>query len=245
VASGATRDHYFREVVPILLTGPVTDHESRTRKSYDTVAERYAAEIGDELPGKPLDRALLDCLVELCGADHGPIADVGCGPGHVTAYLASRGADVLGVDLSEKMIEVARRRNPALRFQVGSMTALPVPDGAWAGAVCAYSIIHVPADRRPTAYAELARAIVPGGWLLASFHVSDPERRAGETARLTEWWGFDVDVDFHFLDPEQVANDLVGAGFEVRARMLREPWPDVEHQSRRAYLLARQNNALR
>jgi SAM-dependent methyltransferase len=223
----------------------VTDPESRTRQSYDTVAERYAAEIGDELAGKPLDRALLDCLVELCGGLEKPIADVGCGPGHLTAYLASRGAEVLGVDLSEKMIEVASRRNPTLRFQVGSMTALPVPDAAWAGAVCAYSIIHVPADRRPTAYAELARALVPGGWLLASFHVSDLERRTGDVAHFGEWWGFDVDLDFHYLDPDEVANGLVDAGFEVRARMLREPTPDIEHLSRRAYLLARRIDALR
>lgn len=223
----------------------MADQESRTRKSYDTVAERYAAEIGDELACKPIDRALLDCLVELCARINGPIADVGCGPGHLTAYLAGRGADVLGVDLSEKMIEVASRRNPTLRFQVGSMTALPVPDAAWAGAVCAYSIIHVPADRRPTAYAELARAIVPGGWLLTSFHVSDLERRTGDTAHFAEWWGFDVDLDFHYLDPDEVANGLVNAGFEVRARMLREPTPDIEHQSRRAYLLARRTDALR
>lgn len=223
----------------------MADQESRTRKSYDAVAERYATEIGDELSRKPIDRALLDCLVELCSGQEKPVADVGCGPGHLSAYLASRGADVLGVDLSEKMIEVARRRNPTLRFQVGSMTALPVPDASWAGAVCAYSIIHVPADRRPTAYAELARAIVPGGWLLTSFHISDLDRRTGETAHFAEWWGFDVDLDFHYLDPDEVADGLVGAGFEMRARMLREPSPDIEHPSRRAYLLARRTDALR
>jgi SAM-dependent methyltransferase len=223
----------------------VTDSESRTRRSYDAVAERYAAEIGDELAGKPIDRALLDCLVELCSGQEKPIADVGCGPGHLTAYLAGRGADVIGVDLSDKMIEVARRRNPTLRFQIGSMTALPVSDAAWAGAVCAYSIIHVPVDRRPTAYAELARAIVSGGWLLISFHVSDPDRRTGETAHFAEWWGFHVDLDFHYLDPDEVANGLADAGFEVRARMLREPTSNIEHPSRRAYLLARRTDALR
>lgn len=223
----------------------MTDQERRTRESYDTVAERYAAEIGDELAHKPIDRALLDCLAELCKGRGKPIGDVGCGPGHLSGYLAGRGADVLGVDLSEKMIEVARRRNPTLRFQVGSLTALPVPDAAWAGAVCAYSIIHVPADRRPTAYAELARAVVQDGWLLISFHVSDLERRTGETAHLAAWWGFDVDLDFHYLDPDEVANGLADAGFEVRARMLREPWSDIEHPSRRAYLLAQRADALR
>lgn len=69
-----------------------------TRRSYDTVAERYAADIGAELPGKPLDRALLDAFAEV--TRHGPVADVGCGPGHATAHLAGRGVAVTGLDLS-------------------------------------------------------------------------------------------------------------------------------------------------
>jgi len=217
----------------------VANDESRTRASYDAVAERYTVEVADELAGKPLDRALLDCLAELTRPIPKPLADVGCGPGHVAAYLAGRGATTVGVDLSPAMIGVARRRYPGLAFEVGSVTALPVDDAAWSGAVCAYSLIHVPADRRPTAYAELARAIVPGGWLLAAFHVSDAESGQGETRHLDEWWGTDVDLDFHFLDPDEVVDGLVRARFEVWSRTLREPWPQVEHQSRRAYLLAR------
>ena len=69
--------------------------------SYDRVAERYAAEIAGELTHKPFDRGLLDALAELaCG---GPVADVGCGPGHVAAYLAGRGARTIGLDRSPGM----------------------------------------------------------------------------------------------------------------------------------------------
>jgi SAM-dependent methyltransferase len=223
----------------------VADDEARTRSSYDAVADRYTVEIADELAGKPVDRALLDLLIELVGPSTLPIADVGCGPGHVAAYLASRGATTVGIDLSPGMVEAARRRSPGLRFEVGSMTDLPVTDGAWGGAVCAYSIIHLDADRRPTAYAELARAIAPGGWLLVAFHVCDEDRRAGDVAHFDDWWGVDVDLDFHFLDPDEVTAGLIDAGFSVRSRTVREPWPDIEHQSRRAYLLACRTSALR
>ena len=57
-----------------------------TRRGYDAVARSYASEIADELPGKPLDRAVLDVVVELAAG--GLIADIGCGPGHVAAHLA-------------------------------------------------------------------------------------------------------------------------------------------------------------
>src|SRR5690349_18484127 len=112
-----------------------------TAAGYDAVAAQYAAEIGDELPGKPVDRAFLTILAESAGL--GVVADVGCGPGHITAYLHRMGVDAVGVDLSPGMVAVARHRHPDLGFTVGSLLSLPVDDGGWAGAVCAYSIIHL------------------------------------------------------------------------------------------------------
>ena len=66
---------------------------------------------GDELAGKPLDRALLAAFVETVS---GPVADLGCGPGHVTAHLHSLGCQAFGIDLSPEMVGVARRAYPAV-----------------------------------------------------------------------------------------------------------------------------------
>lgn len=225
----------------------------RTRAGYDAVAERYAAAFGDELAGKPLDRAMLDCLAELAttpGAVPGavpvrapgpvrPVADVGCGPGHVAGYLAGRGVPVLGVDLSPRMAGVAARRYPGMSCVAASMTDLPFADGAWGGAVCAYAVIHLGRDGRRRAYAEFARVIAPGGWLLLACHVSDPEHAAGQVAHAGEFLGARVDLDFRFLDPDEEAAGLRDAGFRMVSYLIREPWPDIEHQSRRAYLLVR------
>ena len=82
--------------------------------TYDAIAEDYETAIADELDRKPFDRALLDDLATRLA---GPVADIGCGPGHVGRYLADRGVDVIGVDVSEGMLAVARRRNPRLRFE--------------------------------------------------------------------------------------------------------------------------------
>ncbi len=207
------------------------------RKSYDAVARRYAAEIGGELAAKPVDRALYQLFAELVGA--GTVGDVGCGPGHVAAYLAGLGLTPVGVDPSPGMIEVARERYPELDFALGSFAELPVADGGWAGAVAPYSIIHVAEPDRPAAWAELARAIRPGGWLLVAFHIEDADRPAGSTHHLTEWWGHEVDLDFHFLDPARITAELTEGRFALVSRTDREPWPDVEQPSRRSYLLAR------
>ena len=209
----------------------------RVRTSYDAVARRYAEEIAAELAVKPVDRALYALFAELVGS--GTVGDVGCGPGHVTGHLTGLGLRPVGVDISPGMVEVARERYPELDFTVGTFAELPVPDGSWAGAVVPYSVIHVPPPERPAAWTELARVVRPGGWLLVAFHIEAAEQPVGSTYHAREWWGHDVDLEFHYLDPAQVAAELADAGFDVIVRTDREPWPDVEYQSRRSYLLAR------
>lgn len=216
------------------MTGP-----DDVRRTYDLIAHDYDREIGDELDHKPLDRALLTALVELVGS--GRLADVGCGPGHVTRYLATLHDDVVGLDLSPEMVAIARSHAPGLSFDVASMLALPVADGSWAGAVAMYSVIHLSAAERRTALAELARALWPGGHLLLAFHVSGPDLPPGSSNHLSTWFGHDVDVVAHFLEPEAVAADLLAAGFDMVATTLREPVADREYPSRRCYLLARRS----
>ncbi len=100
------------------------------RASYDQVAETYADTFFDELDRKLFDRELLDAYAERT-QDRGLVLDIGCGPGHIARYLHERGVEVAGVDLSPEMVEVARRLNPGLRFDVGDMGALDVEDAAW------------------------------------------------------------------------------------------------------------------
>ena len=206
------------------------------RAAYDAIARAYDAQLGDELDGKPFDRALLDGFTGLAGP--GTIADVGCGPGHITRFLAARHADVIGIDLSPGMIAVARERAPDLVVAVGSMLRLPAADGAWAGAVALYSIIHLTAGERAIACREFARTVRPGGWLLAAFHVDSPEFAIGEVNHLTTWFGEPVELDGFFLDPAEVVVDLESAGFAVMAEAVRQPLPEVEYPSRRCYVLA-------
>jgi ubiquinone/menaquinone biosynthesis C-methylase UbiE len=139
------------------------DFLTTTRTSYDAIAVAYAERARDELAGKPVERSVLSLFSSLVT---GPVLDVGCGTGMATAELARLGVDVSGLDLSPGMLAVARRLCPELRFEVGSMLALPHPDGAFAGVVAFYSTIHVPDEELPTALSELARVLRPGGYLL-------------------------------------------------------------------------------
>ncbi|MFF0431389.1 class I SAM-dependent methyltransferase [Streptomyces sp. NPDC004327] len=213
---------------------PAGDGHARVRRSYDTVAEEYRARIGDELAGKPLDRALLGALVEET-ADGAVIADLGCGPGHIAAWLAGRQRRVVGVDLSPAMVAIGRDRHPQAEFREGDLLRLPAGDAEFDAAVALYSLIHLDPGELSPALAEFRRVLRPGAPLLVAFHIGT------EVRNLTEWWGHAVDVDFHHLRPDAVAGALREAGFRIEAELERAPYPH-EAATRRAYLLARRED---
>lgn len=208
------------------------------RATYDAVAAEYEKQIADELAGKPLDRALLGAFAELVPRDL-PVGDVGCGPGHVAGHLAELGCDMVGVDLSPTMIDIARRRYPRITFHAASMLELPVADGSWGGAVAMYSIIHLSAEERRAACGELARVVRPGGTVMIAFHIGDATHEPGDALDEDEFLGQRIQLTMHFLRPDDVAADLHASGFAEQARLVREPDPAVEYASRRCYLIAR------
>ena len=205
-----------------------------TRASYDAVAPDYAERFRDELAARPLDRALLAGFAELVrGA--GPVVDIGCGTGRVTAHLHALGVDVFGVDLSPGMVAAAREAHPGPRFDEGSMLALDLPDGAVGGVLAWYSTIHVPTERLPEVFAEFHRVLAPGGHVLLAFQAGD------EVLRLTEAFGHQISLEFHRRRPERVAELLSQAGLAMRARMLREreDGGDFPEKTPQAFLFAR------
>ncbi|WP_406835547.1 class I SAM-dependent methyltransferase [Streptomyces sp. AHU1] len=213
----------------------MVDHDALqvVRDAYDAVASEYARLFRDELSQRPLDRAMLGVFAETVGAGGGgQVADLGCGPGHVTAHLAGSGLDVFGVDASSTMVELARQTFPDLRFEVGTMAALDIADGALNGALSRWSIIHTAPHELPRLLAEFHRVLAPGGHLLIGFWGSDDPSRPTQVfdhavTPAHRWW------------PDHLSAMLRGAGLDEVARMVREPQPTDRRQFQEVHLLAR------
>ena len=195
--------------------------------TYDRVAQAYADQFFTELDRKPFDRELLDRFAAIL-KDRGRVCDVGCGPGHVGRYLAGRSVDVFGLDLSPGMVALARDLNPAMRFEQGDVLALDLPDGALAGIVAFYSLIHLERAAVTRALAEMARVLIPGGLLLLAFHGGEGEVHA------EDWFGCGVSIDATLFQPAEMAASMVQAGFDVEEVVTREPY-EFEYPSRRIY----------
>jgi SAM-dependent methyltransferase len=190
-------------------------HLRSTRTSYDTVAADYATLVPPAFDRDIFGRAMLAAFAELVrDAGNGPVADVGCGPGHVTAHLHSLGLTAFGVDLSPGMVEVARRNHPGLRFDVGSMTALEQPDGKLGGVLAWWSLVHTPPEVLPVVFDEFHRVLAPGGHVLLGFHAGDERRH-----KKKGYGGHPMSVDVYLMPPDRVAGVAARAGLEARARL--------------------------
>jgi SAM-dependent methyltransferase len=212
-----------------MIQGKISD----VRAGYDAIAEEYARRIYDELRLKPRDRELLDRFAEsVRGA--GVACDLGCGPGHIARYLQGCGIEVCGMDLSDGMIDCARRLNPGIPFMQGDMRALPVDDDAWAGIAAFYAIVNFERDRLAQPIGEMMRALRPDGKLLLSFHIGEDDSQVEEAL-----WGLDVTLQFTFFRVSTVAACIRNAGLTIDEIIERDPYPpEVEYQSRRAYIFA-------
>nr|WP_281374851.1 class I SAM-dependent methyltransferase [Nocardioides soli] len=189
----------------VLAAGAETRDE-RVRASYDAVAEAYADSLLSELAGLPFETWLLDRVAAYAAG--GPVVEVGCGPGHVTAYLAEAGADATGIDLSPGMVEQARRRFPDGTYEVGDLRRLMRPTTApgWATVLAWYSLIHLAASELPGAIEALTRPLAPGGWLVLGLHAG------AEVRHHDSWFDVPVDLDFVLHEPEDVVALVQAAG---------------------------------
>jgi len=207
--------------------------DQRVRASYDAVALAYAEHLADELGQLPFESWLLERVA--AHADGGPVVEVGCGPGHVTAFLAEAGADATGIDLSPEMVAEARRRFPDGDYQVGDLRQLmrPISAPGWSAVLAWYSMIHLAASEVPGALGALTRPLVPGGWLVVALH-------AGAEVRHTdEWFEAPVDLDVVLHEPADVVAQVEAAGLTDLEWYHRGPVTSRGETTQRLYVIGR------
>ena len=152
------------------------------RSAYSSRAAEYAAALGSTNAVHPADLGLVSRWADELD---GPVLDLGCGPGHWTAFLAGRGGhsgrdghsghaplgglDVTGIDPVPAFVEHARRMYPGVHYETGSAEDLRADDASLGGVLAWYSLIHHSPDAIDGPLREIARVLRPGGRLLVGF----------------------------------------------------------------------------
>ncbi|WP_344425829.1 class I SAM-dependent methyltransferase [Amycolatopsis minnesotensis] len=206
-----------------------SSHLNVTAGAYGAVADLYFDLARDDMDSLPLDRAMIGAFADLVRPAAGLTGDLGCGPGQMSAMLTGMGLDVLGVDLTPEMIDIARAHYPGPRFEVGSMDALDLADGALVGIVSWYSVIHALPTELPKYFAEFRRVLAADGHLLIAFFESEDGKVEPFDHKVTTAYRWPID------EIRDLAHE---AGFTEVGRMLRAPGEE-ERKLRRGHLLLR------
>lgn len=210
----------------------VSQDPSKIAHQYDSVAKEYAEAFTGEHKKKPKDREVLLKFSKEIGGRR-PVWDFGCGPGQTSRYLKDLGIEISGLDYSEKLLERARTINREICFQRGNILELKFEDDSIAGIVAFYAIVHFTEEQVLRAFREIFRVLQPDGIFLFTYHIGDG------AIHLNEFLGIEVDIDFMFFKTESISRYLKEVGFQGIEVIERDPYPKVEHQSRRAYVFTR------
>lgn len=154
--------------------------DKKLRKDKETIAGMFNAIAGrydflNRLLSFGTDRSWRKKLVRaVTGSDASNVLDLACGTGDVAIELDKRGMTVTGADISEKMLEIARKKAPHINFQTGDAAELDFPEASFDAVTIAFGIRNF--DSRPTCIDEIYRVLKPGG-LLAIVEFSIPRNK--------------------------------------------------------------------
>jgi ubiquinone/menaquinone biosynthesis C-methylase UbiE len=205
---------------------------AKTRQAYNLAAHKYHELFQDELKGKEYDRKLLDRFA--ADFDEGSlILDAGCGPsGHVGRYVFDKGIPVIGVDISDVCIQLARQNNPGMRFERCDMGDLPFEDEVFDGIIAYYSIIDTPRDQVKRFFREFERVLKPEGRLLVTV-------KAGtEEGYQSDLLGIEVEIYFATFTLDEIQEYFDAEAFELEFLEQRDPY-DFEIKSERIFAMGK------
>jgi ubiquinone/menaquinone biosynthesis C-methylase UbiE len=199
-----------------------------TQPGYDELAQLYDETFPDGYSSSLERRAVAAFADEVLASDlAGPVVDVGCGTGHVTHDLASAGLEVVGVDPSPGMLEIARRSHPDICYVEGdaSLAALD-DDRPLAGVLARYSLIHVPPAEIPDVVGRWVRRLQPGARVMVALQCSDDVPAAEFDHRVARAWRW---------HPDAMSEVLASVGLNERWRIVSRP--DALHRFAECHLL--------
>ena len=138
----------------------------------------------------------------------GRVVDLGCAAGEpATSFMIERGRDVIGVDVSEAQLALARVAFQQARFVRADMTEFDLEPGSVAGVVALYSMIHVPRERFAPMFRRIREWLLPGGAFLATFTARD------YPGAIEDWLG--TEMFFNGFAPQTTIELLRDAGLTV------------------------------
>jgi SAM-dependent methyltransferase len=201
-----------------------------TKVAYNKTAEKYHDHFKNEISQKEYDRLVLDRFSGMLTANS-LICDAGCGPsGHIGKYLFDKGHQIVGIDISQKCIDIATSYNPQIDFKVMDMMKMDFKNNSLDAIISFYSIIYTPKEYVEKIFAEFNRILKVNGKLLVVV-----KKGATEGLIDDEWYEGNKVYFTHFLENE-IRKYFSNSHFSIDFFDVRKPY-DFEFNVERIYAI--------
>jgi ubiquinone/menaquinone biosynthesis C-methylase UbiE len=202
------------------------------RNCYNIVAQEYADIFTNELDGKPFDRDFLRRF-RIHFSNNNKIIDFGTGCGHIANYLYKLGlTDIIGTDISDKILEIARTKYPYIKFENRNMFDTKLENNSVDGIVCFYGIVHFTYKEIELTIKEWKRILKPGGKAIFSFHLGDDDSIRVENFLNKE----NANATWNNFKMEKIIEILNLHDIKYNEAIIRYPYINKEHPSKRGYI---------
>jgi len=171
---------------------------------YDTIADDFAKRYAGDLSDNPLIDSFLSKL-----PPNARILDLGCGAGQTVNYMTKKGFQVTGIDLSKKMLAIAKKNYPNCSFKMMDMQHIEFPQESFDGILSSYSLIHVPDACILEVLLNYYRILKKDGWIAIFGQQGEPDHYI-QTKIPPNTLTF-----FNFFTPERITQKLKQAGFSI------------------------------
>jgi 2-polyprenyl-3-methyl-5-hydroxy-6-metoxy-1,4-benzoquinol methylase len=206
----------------------LSDINELTRQAYNATADKYHQLFKNEINEKAYDRNILDKFSAMI-PENSLICDAGCGPsGHIGKYLFNKGHRIVGVDISDRCIEIAKQHEPDMHFERMDMGDMDFDNGYFDAIVSYYSIIYTPKEKVGVLFESFQKKLKPGGKLLVAVKKGDTEGFLKDD----EW--YKTTVYFSYFSEEDIKGYFTNNGFGIEFLETREPY-DFEIKVERIY----------
>ena len=210
----------------------IREVHKNTRLTYNRIADKYHELFRNELDDKSFDRKYLDKFANYFNR-YSKIVDAGCGPSaHIGRYLFDKGMDVVGIDISERCIEIASRHNPGMKFLCIDILDWQPGKFSIDGIIAYYSIIYTPKKEIGKLLKVFRRALNPKGKLMIVVKKGDFEGYQKQVL------GIEVSSYFTEYQEEELEGILIRNGFAIEEMITRAPY-ESEIQNERIYCLCK------
>jgi ubiquinone/menaquinone biosynthesis C-methylase UbiE len=205
---------------------------SFTRQAYNVAAQKYHDLFHNEMNEKEYDRKLLNDFASRFTKDS-LVCDAGCGPSaQIGSYLFEKGIKVIGVDISEKCVELARLNKPEMKFECADIGSMPFDNNTFDGLISYYSITNTPKIYVNKLFVEFRRVLKPGGYLLVAV-------KAGTTEGFVdELLGIKTKNYFSLFTKEEIVSYFRDTGFTLEFIEQRNPY-DFEISNERIFAIGK------